>query len=239
MALVASSCSRLTWLLGPSESSPLGSVLCSFPLALLTPFKVLKNVLSFPIWPCAEIEPRRTLCTVPLQASSWLPCGEQAESGGSSSLLILVEARDSRDTDRLSPLMMVLKLKAREFSESSVPLSWKTLSLLEGSELTAGGVCVSASASSCASAGGSQSEIRIEGRVTLEKPRCHPVWRHQGFLMAEMRILGAAMALWFLSGFLSEGWRAAEENIVRVCWPCGLCGAAWQTAADKQIHISV
>jgi len=143
MALVASSCSQLTWPFWRWESSPLCRVPCvSFPLALFKPPDILKHIFSFLTDFALKLS--HDSPSVP----SW--CG--LESEGSSSL-VFVEDRDSCDLDLPSPLMIILKWEVNGLSESS-DLSWEQFSC-GATELT------SASSSICG--GESNWEITIVG----------------------------------------------------------------------------
>lgn len=155
MALVASICSQLMWLFGHWESSPLGKVPPSLPLALVAPPDSLNVTFSFLFnlalkW--RQLEPSEFS---PRISSFWLQFGETFEWGGSSSLVFFVEDRDSSDRDLLSPLKIILKW-AKGLSESSV-LSSELVS-------AEGGACLG-SVSSTSSGRGSHSETIIVGTI--------------------------------------------------------------------------
>lgn len=161
MALVASICSQLTWLFWHWESSPLGKVPPSLPLALVAPPDSL-NVFSFLFkrelkWRQAEpseVSPR----IVPF----WPQRGETSGWGGSSSLVVLL--KDSWERDLLSPLNIILKW-VRGLSESSV---------LSSEQVPANRGSCSGSVSSTCSGTGSYSETIIVGIVASRAPLHFP-----------------------------------------------------------------
>lgn len=153
MALVPSSCSQLTWLFWPWASSLRARVPWSFPLALCAPPDILKHVFSFLFDLVLKWSHDGPSMLSPCKSPFWLQCGVESKSGWSSSPLVFVEARDSCDLDRVSPLKIILKWEVKGLSESS-GLSWEQFSF-------AGSFSVSAS--SGVSEGGSHSEITIDG----------------------------------------------------------------------------
>lgn len=157
MALVASSCSQLTWLFRHWESSPLGKVPWSFPLALFTPPDSLKPIFSFLFDLALKWSHDGPSALSPCKPPFWLQCGVKSESGGSSSPVVFVEARDSCDLDRVSPLKIILKWEVKGLSESSV-LSWEQFSFVDCGSF-------SVSVSSGGSGGELQWEITIVGIV--------------------------------------------------------------------------
>lgn len=94
----------------------------------------------------------------------WLQCGGTSECGGSSSLVFLVEDRDSCDRDLVSPLKIILKW-AKGLSESSV-LSSELVSSGRGSCL--------GSVFSTSSGTGSYSETIIAGITAPGAPLLFP-----------------------------------------------------------------
>lgn len=168
MALVASSCSQLTWLFWHWESSPLGEVPWSFPLVLFAPLDILKHIFSFLFDLALKWSHDGPSAPSPCKPPFWLQCGVESDSGGSSSPALLVETRDSCDLDRVSPLKIILKWEVKGLSESSV-LSWEQISFADSGSF-------SVSASSGGSEGGSHWEITIVGIVapvtsfTVEAP---------------------------------------------------------------------
>lgn len=157
MALVASSCSQLTWLLWQWESSTLGKVPWSFPLPLFAPLDSLKVTFSGLLdrgWKWCHDGPSVLSPSTP---PFWLQWGTASESGGSSSSAFFVETSDSWDLDRLSPLKIILMWEVRVLSKSSF-LSWVLFSPADP------GSC-SVSALSGASAGVSCWEMTMVGIV--------------------------------------------------------------------------
>lgn len=125
MALVASSCSQLTWPLW--DSSPLcGAPWLSFPLLLFPPAGVLIAVFSF----LFSFVPMRN-CDSPSKPSC---CEPAVSSSCSSSPLLFAEDRDSCDLVLVSPLRISLKWDVKVLSGSS-DLSWEGFSC---EEFTAG-----------------------------------------------------------------------------------------------------
>lgn len=158
MAFVASSCSQSTWLLWPWTSSSFGKALSSFPLGLFAPADILKHNFSF-LFDLVVRWGRWVSSMLLLRDLGFrLQCSGDSALDASSSGLVFVEARDSWDLDRVSPLKIILKWEVRGLSESS-DLSWEECSLLGGSGLTAH----SAAASSGGSEEGSHWEIMIVG----------------------------------------------------------------------------
>lgn len=155
MALVASCCSQLTWLFWPWESSPLCKVPWSFPFALLAPQDSLQVSFSFLLG--RELKCRHDGPSVlsPCKPPLWLRCGDESESCGSSSPVFFVEASDSWDLDRVSPLKIILKWEVKGLSWSSF-LSWEPFSSADSGSF-------SVSAFSGGSEGGSKWEITIVG----------------------------------------------------------------------------
>lgn len=153
MALAPSSCSQLTWLFWPWASSPRVRVPWSFPLALCAPTDILKHIFSFLFDLVLKWSHDGPSTLSPCKPPFWLQCGVESKSGWSSSPLVFVEARESCDLDRVSPLKIILKWEVKGLSESSV-LSWEQFSF-------AGSFSVSAP--SGGSEGGSHSEITIDG----------------------------------------------------------------------------
>ncbi len=127
MALVASSCSQLTWLFWHWESSPLGKVPWSFTLALFAPPDILKHIFSFLFDLALKLSHDGPSALSPCKLPFWLQWGVESDWGGSSSPVLCVETRDSWDLDRVSPLKIILKWEVKGLSESSV-LSWEQFS---------------------------------------------------------------------------------------------------------------
>lgn len=162
MALVASICSQLTWLFWHWESSPLGKVPPSLPLALVAPPDSLNVVFSFlfkRVLKWRQAEPSEVS---PQTAPFWPKRGDTSGWGGSSSLVVLL--MDSWERDLLSPLNIILKW-VRGLSESSV---------LSSEQVPADRGSCSGSASSTCSGTGSYSETIIVGIAAPGTPLLFP-----------------------------------------------------------------
>lgn len=158
MALVASICSHLTWLFWHWESSPLGKVPPSRPLALVAPPDSLKVIFSFLFKRELKWRQAEPSAFSPRIVPFWLQCGETSGSGGSSSPAVLV--KDSCDRDLVSPLNIILKW-VKGLSESSV---------LSSEQVPANGGSCSGSVSSTCPGTASYSERIIVGIVAPGTP---------------------------------------------------------------------